>query len=634
MSAMPWLGRRAAISGGGASAGVEWRGRLPRGSSRSRRAALPGRRVWGAARRGLLEGWSGGKRSRRAALPGRRVWGAARCGFLEGWSGGKRSRRAALPGLVLFAFAVAASGGLSHARTAGDPPRRVVVLGDMHLGEGRGADGAWSPYEDFRWADDLRGFLDALADVGAPTDLVLNGDTFDLLQAGDGACAHDDPDLGCSEAEALARLDRVLAAHRGEVAALAAFAASGDNRLVLVPGDHDAALLFPAVGRRAVEAFAAAPGRVSVAGDGYWRSADGLIHAEHGHQIEHRADRFERWPAPFETRSGSRRLERPWGQSVVQALYDRYEPRFPIVDNLAEDGAGVREALAAAGVDDAGAAAPDLLRFLLFRMSWQQFRMDLDRGDVEPPAWDLGEVRAAGPRFLVDSLADDDRFKPVAARALDAGRLTALMEALGDDELTALCDHRAALRRARRRFERILTQFDPTGPPVAECPRTPETAAPRFEYFWGSRDRVFGRHLEQMADPRPVAVMVHGHTHLADYRQGNFTRVEAGRTYVVDGFSPVRGAATPVVVNGGAWQRTVTPRQLDEHRRRRGVSEAGLLESMRPEQLPPCYSFVQIEPYTERPEPPMLRYWRQADDGTWTMAPRCGRRIDDRASAP
>ena len=606
MSAMPWLGRRAAISGGGASAGVEWRGRLPRGSSRSRRAALPGRRVWGAARRG----------------------------FLEGWSGRKRSRQAAIAGLVLLALAVAAPGGLSHARTAGDPPRRVVVLGDMHLGEGRGADGAWSPYEDFRWADDLRGFLDALADVGAPTDLVLNGDTFDLLQAGDGTCAHDDPDLGCSEAEALARLDRVLAAHRGEVAALAAFAAAGDNRLVLVPGDHDAALLFPAVGRRAVEAFAAAPGRVRVAGDGYWRSADGLIHAEHGHQIEHRADRFERWPAPFETRSGPRRLERPWGQSVVQALYDRYELRFPIVDNFAEDGAGVREALAAAGVDDAGAAAPDLLRFLLFRMSWQQFRMDLDRGDVEPPAWDLGEVRAAGPRFLVDSLADDDRFKPLAARALDAGRLTALMEALGDDELAALCDHRAALRRARRRFERILTQFDPTGPPVAECPRTPETAAPRFEYFWGSRDRVFGRHLEQMADPRPVAVMVHGHTHLADYRQGNFTRVEAGRTYVVDGFSPVRGAATPVVVNGGAWQRTVTPRQLDEHRRRQGVSEAGLLESMRPEQLPPCYSFVQIEPYTERPDPPMLRYWRQADDGTWTMAPRCGRRIDDRASAP
>ena len=603
-------------------------------------------------RRRFLKGWSGGRRSRpasgagvgaverRGRLEGWCVSGnaAALCGGdvrverrgrLEGWCVGKRSRQAAIAGLVLLVLTVAVSAVPLHAQTAGGPARRVVVMSDLHLGEGRGPDGAWSPFEDFRWADDLGGFLAALADESEATDLVLNGDTFELLQAGDGACAYDDPDLGCSDVEALARLERVLAAHREEMADLSAFAAAGDNRLVLVPGDHDAALLFPSVGQRAVEAFAAASGRVSVAGEGYWRSADGLIHAEHGHQIEHRADRFESWPAPFATRSGQRHLARPWGQSVVQALYDGYEPRFPIVDNLAEDGAGVREALSAAGVDDAGAAAPDLLRFLLFRMSWQQFRMDLDRGDVEPPAWDLARVREAGPRFLVDSLADDDRFKPLAARALDAGRLTALMESLSDDELAAVCDHRAALRRARRRFERILTQLDPTGPPLAECPRTPETAAPRFDYFWGSRDRVFGRHLEQMTDPRPVAVLVHGHTHLADYRQGNFARVEAGRTYVVDGFSPVRGAATPVVINGGAWQRTATPRQLDEHRRRRGVSEAELLESMRPEQLPPCYGFVQIDSYSERPDPPVLRYWRQDRDGTWAMAPRCGRDISD-----
>ena len=577
-------------------------------------------------RRGRLEGWCASGNA--AALCGDDVR-VERRGRPEGWRVGKGSRQAAIARLVLLVLTVAVSAVPLHAQTAGGPARRVVVMSDLHLGEGRGPDGAWSPFEDFRWADDLGGFLAALADESEATDLVLNGDTFELLQAGDGACAYDDPALGCSETEALARLDRVLAAHRGEIAALAAFAAAGDNRLVLVPGDHDAALLFPSVGRRAVEAFAAAPGRVSLAADGFWRSADGLVHAEHGHQIEHRADRFEGWPAPFVTRSGQRHLTRPWGQSVVQALYDRHEPRFPIVDNLAEDGAGVREALSAAGLDDAGAAAPDLLRFLLFRMSWQQFRMDLDRGDVEPPAWNLAEVRAAGPRFLVDSLADDDRFKPLAAQALDAGRLTALMEGLSDDELTAICDHRAALRRARRRFERILTQLDPTGPPLAECPRNPETAAPRFEYFWRSRDRVFGRHLEQMTDPRPVAVLVHGHTHLADYRQGNFTRVEAGRTYVVDGFSPVRGAATPVVINGGAWQRTVTPRQLDEHRRRRGVSEAELLESLQPEQLPPCYSFVQIDPYTDQPDPPVVRYWRQARDGTWAMAPRCGRNITD-----
>ena len=310
---------------------------------------------------------------------------AAAVSRVEPRTGGEGSRPPAVRGLVclFLALAIVMSAVALHGQGNDAAPRRVVVMGDLRLGEGRAADGSWSPYEDFRWAEDLQRFLAALVEESGPTDLVLNGDTFELLQASDSACAWDDPALGCTEAEALDRLDRVLSAHRDETAALAAFAAAGDNRVVLVPGDHDAALLFPAVGQRAVEAFAAAPGRVGVAGEGFWRSADGLIHAEHGHQIEGRADRFESWPVPFVTRSGQRHLARPWGHSVVQALYDRHEPRFPIVDNLADNGAGVREALAAAGVDDAGPTAPDLLRFLLFRMSWQQFRMDLDRGDVE-----------------------------------------------------------------------------------------------------------------------------------------------------------------------------------------------------------------------------------------------------------
>ena len=518
--------------------------------------------------------------------------------------------------------------------TAAQPPlaapRRVVVISDLHMGVGRDTSGAWHPYEDFRWATELELFLTALevdGDVG--TDLILNGDTFELLQAETPECAHDNATLGCTEPAALARLERVLGAHAREMAALGAFARSGANRVVLVPGDHDAALLFPAVGARARSAFAAPSGRVVLATDGYWRSPDGLIHVEHGHQIETGGDRFEGWPAPFITSSGARHLARPQGQRTVQALVDDHETRYPIIDNLADARAGVRYALSAVGATDAGEAAAWLLRSLLFRMSWQQFRMDLDRGDVEPPVWTLGAVRAEGPAFLVSSLPDDDRFKPLALRALDEGRLDGLFAALDDDELRALCDHRAAVRRARRRFERILTQIDPLGPPLVECPRTPETTGPRFEYFWQSRDRRFVRHLEQVEDGERIAVFVHGHTHLADYRQGNFRAVEAGRAYVVDGFSPVPNAVTPVVINGGAWQRTVTPVMLDRVKAERGVSDAELLEALEPEQLPPCYSFVQIDAYGDRPGPPALRYWRQGDEGAWTMASGCRRGISE-----
>ena len=89
----------------------------------------------------------------------------------------------------------------------------------------------------------------------------------------------------------------------------------------------------------------------------------------------------------------------------------------------------------------------------------------------------------------------------------------------------------------------------------------------------------------------------------------------------------MRDAVTPIVINGGAWQRTVTPVMLDRVKAERQISDAELLETLHPEQLPPCYSFVQIDAYGDRPGPPTLRYWRQGEDGAWTAAGRCGRAI-------
>ena len=66
---------------------------------------------------------------------------------------------------------------------------------------------------------------------------------------------------------------------------------------------------------------------------------------------------------------------------------------------------------------------------------------------------------------------------------------------------------------------------------------------------------------------------------------------------------------------------------LDRVKADRGVSDTELLQTLQPEQLPPCYSFVQIDAYDGRPGPPALRYWRQGDDGAWTATGRCGRGI-------
>ena len=525
----------------------------------------------------------------------------------------------ALAAAVLFAAAAAA-------QPAGGTRRLTAVIGDLHMGLGRDGGGAWLAGEDFRWADELERFLEALdAEGGGATDLILNGDTFELASAD---CAHDDPELGCTEPEVLAELERVLAAHARAVDALAAFARAGSNRVVLVPGDRDAALLFPAVRARAEAALG--NGRAAVAADGAWVSADGQVYVEHGHQVGWRADRFATWPEPFIERAGRRHLERPWGARTAGALLQEHEQRYPAADNFADAAAGLTHALSAAEATDLGAEAADLLRYVLFRMPWQQFRLDLDIGDVEPPAWDLAAVRAQGPLFLVDSLPDDDRFKPLAQRALDADSLEALMGALGDGELNALCDYRAALRRSRRRLERYLTQNDPLGPPVAECPRRPDSRGGQFDYFWRSRDLIYGDRLEavQAGLPdrgRPIAVFVHGHTQLVDWRQRILLSTSQGRPVIVDGFSPVRDALAPVVVNGGAWQRTITPVQYARLQAASGLSDAELMRKLQPEHLAPCYSFVQVDPYDVTPAAPRIRYWREAESGGWELAAVCGR---------
>jgi UDP-2,3-diacylglucosamine pyrophosphatase LpxH len=504
--------------------------------------------------------------------------------------------------------------------------RTVVVVSDLHMGAGRDTRGAWRAGEDFRWPKEFADFLDAVDQSGkSAVDLVLNGDTFDLLDPALPACPSPDLRAGCSEADAQKRLDVVLAAHDGAIKALGAFSRRGTNRVAFVPGDHDAALLFPGVERRLTAWLGGSSGRVGIAKAGHWTSADGQIVAEHGHQIG-TAHAFSKWPAPFVRHAGRDYLEKTSGEALVGPLFDRLEVSYPIVDNIAAVGTGLKYALGAENADLGDATAP-LLRYLLLNMSWTQFRMELDDGEVKAPVWNLAPVRAQGATFLVSSLADDDRFKAIAAKALADGRLASLPP-LTDEQLTALCNYRAAVRRARRRFEPFLSQLDPRGPVVAECPRTPESRGAVFDYFWQSRDEVFQRHIQTVAgQPRsssapPLGVLVHGHTHLPDRAQATANMISGGLLKIpLEGFSPVRGALTPVAINGGAWQRTVTPVQFERLAVQRKVAEKELLVSLQPEELAPCFSFVRIEPYAATPAP-AVRYWRVGANG-WEIAGSC-----------
>jgi hypothetical protein len=543
-------------------------------------------------------------------------------------------------GLVTASSSLEQSTGQSSAPPSRSavPLRTTVVLSDMHMGPGRDSAGRWYPIEDFRWPGEFDAFLAAVArDAKGGVDLVLNGDTFELLQSPSADCPGSTADLGCTEAQVVARFDRVLNAHRAEIESIGRFARAGSNRVVVLAGDHDAALLWKTVARR-LETALAAPGRVDIPASADWLSADGVIYAEHGHQVPDDPHRLAGWPSPEgmavlkDGRSGApRRLRRSIGEQTVQPLFDRLEERFPAVDNVATLGVGLKYALAFDDEPDTRA----LLRYFLTLMPWQQFRMDLDGGDTEPPSWDLAKVRSEGSAFLVGAIPDDDPFKKAASSALASGILAPEMDRLSDGQLIAICDYRAAIRRARRRMEAVLTQFSGSGPAVQECPRTPQTRGSVFDYFWRSRDQRFGTYLSaaERRRQRPagsIAVWVHGHTHLADRSQARFNDINGGYDVVPEGFSPVRGAFAPIVIDDGAWQRTITPVQIERLAANRGVNNRALLESLQLDDLPPCYSFVLIAPaVSERGAPAAaVRYWRRAPgegvSGEWAIAASCG----------
>jgi hypothetical protein len=470
--------------------------------------------------------------------------------------------------------------------------RAIVVISDLHMGGGRDEFGRWRRDEDFRWAGEFSEFLRTIdAQHRSTVDLVLNGDTFELPS---------------DEAGALTSLDRMLAAHQAEVQALASFAKAGANRIVLIPGDRDSALRFGKVAERVTRALGSSADRVMAASSGYWVSRDGKVHAEHGHEIRFRTQ----------------------DSGALQELYDKLEARYPAVDNVAIAASGAKYGLAAESTLSSGEAVALLVRDTLLNVSWQQFRMELDDGDVQPPQWDLVQARSLGASLLVASLPDDDPLKALAA-ALDAkGGLAAVARDLTDQELTALCDYRAAVRRARRRFEPLVTQFAPRGPAVAECPRTPDTRGAIFDYFWRSRDAFYDDYVERARrrsnGPAAPVVFAIAHTHLADRAQSYANMISGGLLKIpMEGFSPVRGALTPVVINGGAWNRTITPVQLERLHTERKLSWHDLLRSLEPEELPPCYSFVHVPAYDQEPSP-AVRYWRRAADGEWSIAPTCG----------
>lgn len=495
--------------------------------------------------------------------------------------------------LSLFALCVSTA---SAANT-----RLTIVISDTHFGVGKMPNGNWHPYEDARWANEFRLFLEEMNRTGkGETDLVLNGDTFELWQSLENDCPDTDQNLGCTEAEALKRLKTVIAAHQDELAAIKSFTESGNNRVFIVPGNHDAALLFPEVAAAVSNAIGAE--RVNISPEGYWLSADGLIYAEHGQQIGNDFNLFPNWPKPFLVKNGIIHLQSPWGEPFVQKFYNDYEMKFPIIDNLKTESMGVKYGVKAVGFGGLTLAFAKFLKFYLLQSSWTQMIQFLG-GNQEGEEWDIAAIRKGGDRFLVESLPNDDPLRAPLEKALSDGTLAMKLDELTDKEIQSICDGRAAMVAEDKKNKRPLR--------VTLCPK--KFLGAGATKLTRSLDAIFQKHLRETQarlrtpeNNQSFSLFIFAHTHQA-----------------IASYSPFENSGsnwTPIVVNSGAWQRTISEEQLQKEMRDKNWSSEEVLK-LQPENLPACYPVIKVDPYASKPRS-LLRYWREAG-GKWSLAGDC-----------
>ena len=484
------------------------------------------------------------------------------------------------------------------ATAVGSPSARLTVfISDLHFGPPASPGAGPGEIDDFRWPKALRGFLDEVSRLGAGhTDLVILGDLFEWWQHPASPCRSAAPDFGCTEEEMLAVARPVLASHHDELVDLWRFAERDDNRLFVVPGNHDAALLCDPVWNEVVASVGRPAARVVRSGDGRWISADRATMAEHGHQIGPDPSGFKGWPAILASRDGAKLLVRPWGELFVRDFFDGVEKDYPIVDNVIPQSKGVSLLLKNRGIRS---DVREVARFFagdIFHASLSQIgtlSADEDAAlEERDHGWNVTNARGLGERLYADALPSGDWFRQKLLDSADASwdpvradlRATALDETrLPRDAVVSLCDRIGALLKAE-----------------PDVPRRGCGNTNFASIVAGLRgDAVLADHLETLyRGDRDLSVFVFGHTH----QPSAPAKVKLQSNHVV------------TVVNDGAFQRLTSPADLSRIAKAHRLTDDAAL-ALPPEDLAPCYSAVLVRTENGR-KIVDLSNWRMPEDGT------------------
>jgi UDP-2,3-diacylglucosamine pyrophosphatase LpxH len=424
--------------------------------------------------------------------------------------------------------------------------RRKVVVSDLHLGPGT-RDTRFAGIEDFYAEAEWLAFLDRHAAAG-PTDLIVAGDFVEFWQIAtvlgalpkrtDKLQHETGPVLAADQDAGVKAIELVIAAHPEVFRALGKFIARGDNRVIIIPGNHDADLLWPKVQLAVARAIAPSdPSRLLILESAAYQHAG--VHVEHGHAYEP-ANRFTTGHAPFgRDREGKCRLQSNWGEIFVDQFYTDIEKKLPFIDNLYPQSAAMLWAVRdnPDPERDVGAA----LRFLeLIRVAESRaFNKDAAKTIVTNILGTSGK-RGGGPESVSDVIEHlSDRLvngDPNAITITDAA-----MRFLYDPDLDVLWKAIVRAARALPDFPAALGELRAIDPNALS----------------NLRDKVFGEPLQNsakklMVENPALSVVVFGHTHDVG---GMFAKLD------------VRGR-TGYYLNTGSWLSVASVAEL----RKRGIT--------------------------------------------------------------
>jgi UDP-2,3-diacylglucosamine pyrophosphatase LpxH len=437
---------------------------------------------------------------------------------------------------VMIGGCASTAGGFSFTSTpsfkaASTSDRTIVIISDLHLGMGKSPDGSWYAKEDFHWQKALKSFLDEISRRGNDrVDLIIDGDFLEMWQPPASIrCEGASADLGCTVEEMTEMASWIAKAHAQEFDDIRKFAQKGENRLYIIPGNHDSALLIASVWEPIGKALNANGGRVSFIGTGVWTSTDSSIVVEHGHQIGNDVNRYETWPDIVRRKGDKDYVIRTWGERFVQKIFNDQEDVYPIIDNLSPESAGVRYRMEDRGVWGTASDTARFVEFNLFQTSLSQKVKALgpDQSPQDQPKWDIARARKLGHGLFVAAMPQDDAFRTQLIEDSDlAKKVRSALDTLAndtkqlpDEDVNLLCDQAAI------RGNSVCAQ--------------PELGA-LLEATLVPRERVLATHLLQRQKEFPkMRYFVYGHTHLLE---------EAWRPH---------GVSYVQVLNSGAFQRLI-----------------------------------------------------------------------------